>query len=252
MALAAQPNAAHFALAELSRRWSRGDRSGNGNGEELEKAEKVNRDRDSLCVSQNVDGFHARAGHEAGGLALLHGSLSTVRCSGFECSYVEEGNFVDPIVPALALPEGTVTHISDANVPLEEVRTGDLPHCPRCKRNLLRPGVVWFGEALPTETVGRVERWMGDERGIDLLMVVGTSARVYPAAGYIQAARERGARVAVVNTEEPDSAASMLQEGDWFFRGDAAMIVPKILQSVVGESLRKGWIGHENGAESNV
>lgn len=248
MALSARPNAAHFALAELSRQRRRtGD--GDGHGEKGEVEREMERERDTLCVSQNVDGFHVRAGHEAEGLALLHGSLSTVRCSGFDCSYVEEGNFSDPIVPALALPEGTGADISDANVPLRDVPTADLPHCPACKRNLLRPGVVWFGEALPTETVSKVERWMSDERGIDLLIVIGTSARVYPAAGYIAKARQRGARVAVVNTEEPDAAASMLQEGDWFFRGDAAVVVPVVLESVVGGALRKRGIGIGAGGE---
>lgn len=211
MAGRARPNGAHAALAELGRRRP-----------------------ESLCCSQNVDGLSTRAGHPKEGLALLHGSLSTVRCSGFDCDYVEEGNFEDPIVPALALPEGEGQDISDAEVPLREVAAHDLPRCPRCKNNLLRPGVVWFGEALPGDTLRKVEGWMGDQQGIDLLIVVGTSASVYPAAGYIMAARQKGARVAVVNTERPDTAAGMLESGDWFFQGDAGTILPRILESVVG------------------
>lgn len=213
----AAPNPAHYAIAELARRR-----------------------QEALCVSQNVDGFHVRAKHPEESLALLHGSLSTVKCAddtaGVECDYVETGNFRDPIVPALQLPPDTDDQrdISDASVPLQEVKTEDLPQCPKCQQNLLRPGVVWFGESLPTDTLAKVEAWMADRRGIDLLIVVGTSASVYPAAGYIQNARRKGARVAVVNTETPDTAAGMLQKGDWFFRGDAGAIMPKILRGVVG------------------
>jgi len=75
---------------------------------------------------------------------------------------------------------------------------------------------------------------MSDKKGIDLLIVIGTSAQVYPAAGYIASARARGARVAVVNTERPDQEASRLEDGDWFFQGDAAVIVPKMLEPVTG------------------
>jgi len=124
--------------------------------------------------------------------------------------------------------------LSDAEVPLRDVDLADLPQCPKCKQSLLRPGVVWFGEALPAKTVTRVDDWMSDKRGIDLLMVIGTSAKVYPAAGYIAAARKKGARVAVINIESPDAEASRLHEGDWFFRGDASMVVPQILEAVIG------------------
>ena len=81
----------------------------------------------------------------------------------------------------------------------------------------------------------RVHAWMDDKRGVDLLIVIGTSASVYPAAGYIQSARERGAKVAIVNLEEPDQEASQLQDDDWFFQGDAAEIVPMMLESVTGK-----------------
>ena len=112
--------------------------------------------------------------------------------------------------------------ISNAEVPLRDVPSEDLPHCPKCKTHLLRPGVVWFGEALPNGMLDRVDEWM--RHGVDLLLVIGTSAAVYPAAGYIQKARYHGARVAVINTESPSEGASQLQKGDWFFQGDAGLL----------------------------
>lgn len=66
--------------------------------------------------------------------------------------------------------------------------------------------------------------------------MIGTSAQVYPAAGYVDIARAKGARVAVVNMDRNDYPTSGLMDGDWFFAGDAAEIVPEILKSVIGET----------------
>lgn len=192
-------------------------------------------------------GLSQRAGHPASNLELLHGSLFDIKCPNFYCDFSEQNNFVDPIVPALALPHqqpgldnteaetSALEHdISNAEVPLKEINPADLPHCPKCQRSLLRPGVVWFGESLPSRTLSRVDSWMADRRGVDLILVIGTSARVWPAAGYIEDARARGARVAVINTETPDEGASRLKDDDWFFQGDAGEIVPQILEAVTG------------------
>ncbi|MCJ1354187.1 MAG: hypothetical protein MMC33_004174 [Icmadophila ericetorum] len=243
MAVQAQPNRAHYALAELAKR-------------------KEN----FLTLSQNVDGLSSRAGHPASKLHLLHGSLFDVRCTSFYCNYTEENNFTDPIVPALAIPtEGPQAEpasedktgaeatkslyatldsvngsrrreldISNENVPIAQLDINDLPHCPKCKQGLLRPGVVWFGEALPSHTLATIDRFVAESEKIDLILVIGTSAKVYPAAGYIDVATAKGARVAVVNMDQTDAASCGLEKDDWFFQGDAGVIVPKILESVIG------------------
>ena len=66
------------------------------------------------------------------------------------------------------------------------------------------------------------------------MLVIGTSSVVYPAAGYTEDARQKGARVAVINMDPND--AKGLQKGDWFFQGDAAEIVPELLKGVIGET----------------
>ena len=66
--------------------------------------------------------------------------------------------------------------------------------------------------------------------------MIGTSAQVYPAAGYVDIARAKGARVAVVNKDPMDFPTSGIMDGDWFFAGDAAQIVPEILKPVIGET----------------
>ena len=217
-------------------------------------------------------GLSQRAGHPAEKLHLLHGNLFDVKCSGFYCNYFEKNNYTDPIVPALAIPtEGpqpepsrsgdsgeatqnlmnayhykkdtrTELDISNANVPIPQLEPHDLPQCPKCKTGLLRPGIVWFGESLPKDVLRAVDTFIyrGDTTDkIDLMLVIGTSAKVFPAAGYIDEARDKGARICVINLDRgdliPEGGALDLGQDDWFFVGDAAQIVPEILKSVIGE-----------------
>ncbi|KIX05759.1 uncharacterized protein Z518_03731 [Rhinocladiella mackenziei CBS 650.93] len=234
MALNAKPNRAHLALAELARR-----------------------NPNFITLSQNVDGLSPRAGHPAEQLKLLHGSLFDVKCwDEYNCGYSRQNDFTDPIVPALALPSDEVpgggsdsqlkaavekkkhalikgADTSDINVEIPGLKREDLPQCPSCQKNLLRPGVVWFGEALPEDVMNDVSAWFDQPERIDLMLVIGTSSKVYPAAGYTQMARQKGARVAVINLDPADAKA--LAKRDWFFQGDAAVIVPDILKSVIGE-----------------
>ena len=100
-------------------------------------------------VTQNVDGLHTAAGSKE--VIELHGNIFRVRC-------VREGIARQHRQPFDALP----------------------PHCD-CGA-LLRPDVVWFGEVLQEETIARA---IGAIRSADLLLVIGTSGVVYPAAGFV-------------------------------------------------------------------
>ena len=222
-------------------------------------------------IAKASPGLSPRADHPASKLRLLHGSLFDVRCTSFYCNYAEENNFTDPIAPSLAIPserpqptpsttdntgaEATNSlygamktnnfirgsqrelDIPDDQVPIPDIPIRDLPHCPKCKDGLLRPGVVWFGEPLPEKTISAIEDFIIESKKIDLILVIGTSAKVYPAAGYVDRARNKGARVAVVNMDRGDTPGGRggLMKGDWFFEGDAGVIVPEILKSVVGD-----------------
>lgn len=105
-----------------------------------------------------------------------------------------------------------------------------LPTCAKCRQNFLRPGVVWFGEQLPLDLLDRVDEWLDDLPRLDLFLVIGTSSRVFPAATYIEKAREKGARVAHFNVE-PDE--DFIDEDDWFVRGDAAITLPQVINSAL-------------------
>ncbi|KAK7949033.1 uncharacterized protein PG986_009919 [Apiospora aurea] len=115
----------------------------------------------------------------------------------------------------------------------------DLPQCPKCKTNILRPSVVWFGEALAESTAEEAEALFADDaEPIDLCLVVGTSSKVWPTAGYAEKARKKGARIATINIEAGD--AKGLRPGmDWVFVGDAAELLPELLRPVIGGP--EGW-----------
>jgi NAD-dependent deacetylase len=106
-------------------------------------------------ITQNVDGLHDRAGSRR--ILKVHGDIWQSRCTA--CAYQRKDR-------ALAYP----------TLP---------PPCPECGEPL-RPGVVWFGEALPRIVWAEAERAVSQA---DVLLVVGTSAQVYPAAGLIEMAR---------------------------------------------------------------
>jgi NAD-dependent SIR2 family protein deacetylase len=74
------------------------------------------------------------------------------------------------------------------------------------------------------------------EGPIDFILVIGTTARVFPAAEYVPLARARGARVVLINMDAEDlGAIGHLQQKDFLFQGDAAQILPEILKPVIGE-----------------
>ncbi len=143
-----------------------------------------------LLITQNVDGLHRRAGSVR--MVELHGNLWRVRC----------------------LADGATTETFE--VPLRS-----LP--PRCAcGGLLRPDVVWFGEALPAEALRQA---FDAAESCDVFLVVGTSAVVQPAASLPMIARRQGAYVAEVNLE-PTALTSIAHESH---HGKAGEILPRLL-----------------------
>lgn len=156
-----------------------------------ELAERVPR---LTLITQNVDRLHQRAGSRD--VLELHGNLFDVRCVG--C-----GQTVD--------------------------RTGvELPPLPTCEAcgSLLRPAVVWFGEGLPSDV------WSAAEQAVhaaELLLVIGTSAVVYPAAGLVTLARRSGASVIEINLE-PTPVSGTVDIGLY---GKAGELLPQIVPPAV-------------------
>ncbi len=133
-----------------------------------------------------------------------------------------------------AMNAGKELDISDDRIEIPDLDPKDLPQCPKCGDGLLRPGVVWFNEMLPGKVLEDINDWIQKSEKIDLILVIGTSAKVYPAAAYVNKAREKGARVAVINMDRADEPGGGLKKGDWFFQGDASVILPDILKGEIG------------------
>ena len=116
-------------------------------------------------ITQNVDGLHQKAGNQ--NLLALHGNIWMVRCT--RCGLRRE----------------------DRRVPLPEIP----PTCPGCG-GLLRPDVVWFGEALPYAVLNQA---FTIAQAANYMLVIGTSAVVQPAISLALIAREHGARLVEFN-----------------------------------------------------
>jgi NAD-dependent deacetylase len=140
-------------------------------------------------VTQNVDGLHQRAGSP--GVLALHGNIA-------------EDQWLEP-------PRACCAR--------EPAVDGSPPRCAACG-NLRRPAVVWFGEMLPMAELAAAERAAAE---CDLMLVVGTSGVVYPAAGL---ARSTRGRVVVLNPGPSD----LDDAADAVLAGTAAVLLPPLLE----------------------
>ena len=157
----------------------------------------------ATLVTQNVDGLHHRAALEAAGDGdatpafplEVHGAIHRDRCSG--CGTLSPGVEVDA----------------------SSVDT--LPRCRLCEA-LLRPDVVWFGEALDGDVIGAAFNAAG---AADVCLVVGTSALVYPAASVPEVTLQAGGCVVEINLDPTPltgrTTVSLL--------GEAGKLVPAVV-----------------------
>jgi NAD-dependent deacetylase len=150
-----------------------------------------------LIVTQNVDDLHERAGAKR--VLHMHGELKSAWC--LACN-------------------GRLRWEEDL---------GHGPPCPTCGEAKLRPDIVWFGE-MPY-AMDRIDSAL---MNADLFVSIGTSGAVYPAAGYVQTARYRGARTLEINLEP--------SQGSFFFDesriGKAGELVPAWVDAMLAQSKR--------------
>ncbi len=147
---------------------------------------------DLLIVTQNVDDLHERAG--ARRLVHMHGALNSALCAACGKAAPWSG----------ALSPGTA--------------------CAGCAAPRLRPDIVFFGE-MPYE----MDRIYDAIAEADLFVSIGTSGAVYPAAGFVQTAREAGARTIELNLE-PSAGSALFDESRM---GPATRLVPDLVRELL-------------------
>lgn len=157
--------------------------------------------RHLTVITQNIDDLHERAGSQ--GVVHLHGSLITPKC--FACHRPAE--------------------FAAAEQPISE--EGELVEPPRCSHcnGRLRPGVVWFGEDLPA---GAWKAAAQAARDCDVLLSIGTSGVVMPAASLPELALATGAVVIHINPID----VSMDKPKELMLIGNAGRVLPTLLERV--------------------
>jgi len=148
---------------------------------------------DLMIATQNVDGLHGRAGSRR--VLELHGNILESRC-------FREGRRLEE------------RELDASRVP---------PSCP-CGSHA-RPGVVWFGEALPDGVLGEAAAAVAR---CDVCLVVGTSGVVQPAASLPIWGRAAGAKIIEINREESEITLA----AHVVLRGSAATVLPSLVDRI--------------------
>jgi NAD-dependent deacetylase len=143
-------------------------------------------------ITQNVDGLHGLAGSR--NIIELHGNIARHKCLKFGHRSI--------------------------NVPT------DLSEPPKCHcGSLIRPDVVWFGEALDNNNLAAS---LAAAEVADVFLIVGTSGLVQPAASFPNAAKRCGARLIEINPEQTPLTDSV----DVFLKGASGVILPQLMESL--------------------
>jgi NAD-dependent deacetylase len=151
-------------------------------------------------VTQNTDGLHQKAG--SGRVVELHGSSHAVVCLDCERRF----------------RRAEIDRMNREHCP---------PNCPACGGRFLKPTVVLFGEALPGAALHDAQALA---MAADVVLIVGSSLQVYPAAGIPRLALEHGAELCIVNAEPTpfdDRAAVVIH-------GKAGEVLPQVLRRITG------------------
>lgn len=164
-----------------------------------------------VVITQNIDDLHQRAGSTD--VVPIHGTLARNRCF-FDCL-------------------GHPTYLAQDELDGYQPGSG-VPRCPHCGR-WVRPDVVWFGEMLPEALIDRA---FTEAQLADVLLVVGTSATVQPAASLPVVARRAGVQIVVVNPLENDHTVM----ANLWLQGKSGEILPRVID-------RLRWMRNERLAD---
>jgi NAD-dependent deacetylase len=139
-------------------------------------ARLVEQGKMTAIITQNIDGLHQRSGVPASKIIELHGNTTYATC--LDCGQRYE---LAPIRKAF-----------ESN--------GTLPVCEKCD-GIVKTATISFGQAMPEIQMARAQ---DETRNCDLFIVLGSSLVVYPAAGFPQIAKRRGAKLVILNRDPTD------------------------------------------------
>lgn len=159
-----------------------------------------NSGRLQAVITQNIDGLHQQAGSQH--VLELHGHLRTTTClSCFQTRPAQEA--------------------------LDAIRRGEVPRCTACG-GVVKPDVILFGEQLPLDVVTEA---MEEVRRADLMIVVGSSLMVMPAAKFPALVHSHGGEVILFNKEPTYADAFAVA----VFHEDAAAVLPRLVEECLKE-----------------
>jgi len=150
-------------------------------------AKLVEQGRMTAIITQNIDGLHQRSGVPASKIIELHGNTTYATC--LDCGQRYE---LAPIRKAFE-------------------SKGTLPICEKCD-GIVKTATISFGQAMPEIQMARAQ---DETQNCDLFIVLGSSLVVYPAAGFPQIAKRRGAKLVILNrdpTDQDDDADLVLHD----------------------------------------
>jgi NAD-dependent deacetylase len=156
---------------------------------ELERLEVLR-----FVITQNIDDLHRQAGQKS--LAEIHGNWTLIRCLDCRTRFHRDAISLEKLPPA----------------------------CPRCE-GLLKSDTVSFGEPIPNDVLNMCAE---HSARADLVIVAGTSATVYPAAGFALEVKQRGGTLIEVNLYESE----ITQVCDMSLRGGSAEVLPRLVNAI--------------------
>lgn len=226
-----QPNPGHYAVAKI------------------QKILSENFQSNLRIITQNVDNLHRRAeadvferGQNPNKILKLHGDLMSVRCHVCRNSFTCEDSPIDESFKKYQQFNEDLfsTDLSDIDIDSADSST-KLPkkNCPKCNSNqLVRPDIVWFGENLDSKILKEVSNLLLNK--CDLMIIVGTSSAVYPAAGFaerfVESRLEKGLDVENLVFEvnlESEYIPGVDDERVVRINGKSGEILPKVHQNLL-------------------
>ena len=177
-------------------------------------------------ITQNIDNLHQKAGSRS--VLELHGSLFRLK------AFVDPDEIPDPNVEQVichvcdgyAVHEDCDPYVTKDDLALIELVPGAVPLCPSCGA-LLRPDIVWFGEPLDVFVLDRAMELVDT---CDLMICIGSSLEVEPAASLPFRAKSNKSVVVEINPEP----TLLSEQADLFLQGKASAMLPKLLENLWG------------------